>query len=528
MDALNYGAIKNLDKKLGLSMGEVGSNFGMTYGDKLINFDGFASVTQQANVKSINQVISTTIPATLSFAVWNASEKVYYAIDMNNSKQVKYNPLTGALTTIRTLSAALIQAINNTLVSMAGYGMHNSVDYNSDYTKFVVINWYSTFAFVLVDLINGTATKTTVATPQTVTIDGSSVAVQVSNNANCYYDFTANILYMPYNDGASYKVGMVKINSAGIMDANTIHITRTSNLYGPIQVYFDKDNKKAYGLYKDTTSPWGIQLFIYDLVANTVIMRAVTINGGVIASNTISCTLYPAYCKIGNNVYFIIACDTGLMTYAGNTLEGGHLFSFDVTRADAQLELISTKPFGTATVYTNFNNYYAAIYSNYFSLFANNGRPEISIVGDNLLFIHPTQTINIYADIYSIATKSRTYQWANSTAFGMSMGNVVLTFDTTLPAVKTLQIPYGLSPLIGSNSINLTGVGNLDANLVTITETLALITTTAAATIEFTIGTTVFNRILGSTGDTIILHSKTGIKIRVLSGTITDLLWGCK
>ncbi len=537
MDVINYGAIKNLDKKLGMSLGEVGSNFGMTSGQFLVNFDGFDEVNSIASVKTFNGLTthngSTTIgDLGIIMPYFVDTDDYLYGISLGLSAFIKMDVDTEEVTIIKnivnidTFLAAVKSSITSSTVVFPGFGQN----------KIILVTTLDEQNFV-VKVIN--MTNETIET-HNYTITSSSF---FTAKRNLVFDYVNGFIYVPwhYKPTNIQSVGVYKINTT-TWTYETITVTTpdtsadtTLNLH---DVFVDIEDNVMYISYNETVSNYRYARIIRaNLAALTSVMRTIAVTGCTLNSGTTSENYYRDLKFIGKfEDYIYLAFQHSSLTYPYSaTTMRAYVLDLKLNTAIPDfhiLEFTTKEPISYANIGTSqpLNGY------------APNGRNKVQIErnGNEILLSYSSDgdsTYQAYNAVRIIDTAAKTVKTKLSSGFFHGSSLAVPFY-----LLKVLKWTNAVITVVSSTSFSIGyayyAVGKQNDttwHIETNGETLMIISKQAYTGTSFLIEIDgkQYKKTIPACGSSapierqVLIHSKTGVKLRALeSVSIEEIFWG--
>lgn len=532
MDPISYGAIKNLNKKLGLSMGEAGDSFAILKHGVLTSFDGFDQINQLRGAKSINTKNSINIGEgsyDLYFLEYNELDDHFYAISKAYKAFVKINRETGLVTTIHSISNSELLKIDQFSTYASTYG---GWEYNSDFSKIIIIGRSNNSAIIkMFDSITGTFIYEVIVSSLNSFTIGSTNALKCDVWEWCDFNWATNEMYFFAADDSNYNdFGIFKVNisvDGTKIDVGGKHFAATDDMtFGQgncKHCCYDFVNNKAYVVYLNKTN----NIFnLYELNLTTGIFTEYpfTISNGDIelsSSNVYPC-IYPKvidgyiYMEIASNKIKLDTIDT---TFNDRT----YLLRYNTTNANGIFEIYCTTSMASSSSYTS---YYC--FPQY-CCFGNNWL--IKMQGNKMFYQRPTVANSYYVCWAIDLTTGKTT--SHSAAF-MPDGRYIarlISWDENTDALHAISISalkrpdnYHLSYYEGYYKYTFYCV---DTSM----ETLAVIEASGGTYLNLIVdGITLQKNIgLNDNDKMMAVHAKNGLKIEATSSTsILDITWGVK
>jgi len=544
LDVVNYGAIKNLDKKLGLSMGEVGTNFGMTSGQFLMNFDGFDEVNSVTGMTTLNKRtdygVADTTGLIFPYTIDDINDHYLYGFSLPLCAFVRHNLDTQETTVIKNISVSFLADLK-TLYSLS-YPIYP--DFGQDKLIVVTVFNSSTFTVKVIDVSSETIeTYSYTYDAGAYTFKGSLSSIAIDSE-NGYIYFPVYVL----TSSIITSVGCYKI-STDSWERETIIIpvteTSTATSFTFWDVFIDVNSLKMYFSYQEASGTYRkLRMIVADIGGLTYQINDITVenctavygstesynyykslgiigmhDGKIIAVYTNSCMIYPYKSKS--------ECSLALMVYIDTKADN----VFELKILDKEVLVSATK----GTTETSYSTQYS-----------NSGliKPKFLSEGDELLICYISYTVAYMRmwSLFNVATKTKIDFGSHTDWYGGNSGT------TTLYLVKILEWDWSSRKfvLFTVTSVNTTsGVvsyGILNENdeswqIETTGETLMAISKIAyqGASFDIEIDGKQFTKKIPSCSSSdlrerqVLLHSKTGIKFRSNDTIgIDEVFWGVK
>ncbi len=541
MDVITYGAIKNVDKKLGLSMGEVGSNFGMTYDNFLVNFDGFDEVNSIKNVKTFNTFITDNLGAPLHFAFLNNQDGCWYGIDLTAGQFVKIDARSYEKTVIKVLDYEFLLQVSKITINEM-----NAHEYSPDLTKIIVPYVYSlekAVKVLTIDMVNETVDTTTFA--NTYDADpGIGYNISALSSGYWFFDWQTNTLFVPFKEAKvpAKQFGILKLS----LDNQTVDyscnydvemdITTPSNFFN----HFDRVNKKAYFIIK-RDGPYIKQhyLVIFDIISNAASHGIISLKNGNYTTDSQNGGVYWQFLnqQIGNDIFLVVSCDKIQSEIAPSLVNAAYLMKIDASKANpCEFEFVCNDSWSS---YTSYGSYQPD--STYRMLCTH--KPVMIKKGDYLLwgFFASGSDNRSYTALrmVNIATKKAitTVSMSNLTNYNSIRFLGVLEWNETINSlyvVTNSNYIYSNGSTSPVSTVVTAYYNSPNYHIETQGETLMLISVIGNknASMTFELQGKKYDRtiLISDSGQkTMLLHSKTGIKFRVnTASTVDEVLWGVK
>lgn len=549
MDVIAYGAIKNLDKKLGMSMGEVKNNFAITVGDKLLNFDGFTDVGVEKSLKNPNTRTSYGFSSIyghpLLYHYWDNATKTFIGVDDVNFELVRINPTTKVRTVLRTLTSTFVATLKSTLTGTkfqsSNYNWQFSPDGLKLYTHGLTgSNPSITFYSVIVDFTALTLTEKSIARPSTISAGFTGVTDGASYRySNSWYDWSTNKFYIMWlqqqlttnNWWFGFCVYDQVANTFTFPSGLAQNSTSTGgNRIEDCRIAFDRVAKKAYVYYflgGGTNANEKPYVTVFTLEAATSSAPAICTTTGF-SPNGVQAYLTIFDNIVNGNIYAIYS-NTAMTrdvypTPSRNTI----VVKIPVTIPTAIEILANDLMIGSDMASTGLQHYSQTNFG---------ARYDIIEQGDRIL-IYNTQDTNsngafFFAVIDTVKKKLVTNLTSNA-LFVNAMNNVpfyVIEADLTNLAFDLVDV--GASTYWMVTTTTVTGFGesfynNPYTSFSRTGEVFVFLRHSTSITIDLTVDGRFFpNFTFGAEGTAI--HSKNGLSFKVLGTTaLNETYWGTK